>query len=97
MRWQRLRTRPVVAKYPPVSWATYPERLQRAGIAWQVYQEGTEISIEQPFEGNYGDNALATSRGYVDAPNNSPLRQRGISVRTLRQVREDVLQDRLTQ
>ncbi|MFA7494724.1 MAG: phospholipase C, phosphocholine-specific [Acidithiobacillus sp.] len=84
-------------KFPPVSWTTYPERLQRAGITWQVYQEGTEISIEKPFEGNYGDNALAMFRQYVDAPNNSPLRLRGISVRTLQHFREDVLQDRLPQ
>ncbi len=30
-----------------LSWTTYPERLQRAGVSWQVYQE----------EDNYDDNA----------------------------------------
>ncbi|MGC9205618.1 phosphocholine-specific phospholipase C [Acidithiobacillus sp.] len=83
--------------YPPVFWTTYPERLQKAGISWQVYQEGTEISLEKPFEGNYGDNPLAMFRQYVDAPNDSPLRKRGISVRTLKQFHEDVVRDRLPQ
>ena len=32
-----------------LSWTTYPERLERAGISWQVYQE----------EDNFDDNALA--------------------------------------
>ncbi|WP_414040261.1 phosphocholine-specific phospholipase C [Acidithiobacillus sp. M4-SHS-6] len=83
--------------FPPVSWPTYPERLQKAGISWQVYQEGTSLSLEKPFEGNYGDNPLQMFRQYVDAANDSPLRKRGISVRGLRRFREDVLQDRLPQ
>lgn len=83
--------------YPPVSWSTYPERLQKAGISWQVYQEGTEISLEKPFEGNYGDNALAMFRQYVDSANDAPLRKRGISVRGLKQLRNDVLRGQLPQ
>ncbi len=52
-----------------LSWTTYPERLERAGISWKVYQE----------EDNYDDNALAWFKQYAHAPSSSPLRQRGIS------------------
>jgi phospholipase C len=52
-----------------LSWTTYPERLQAAGISWKVYQE----------EDNYDDNALAWFTQYANAPSSSPLRQRGIS------------------
>ncbi|MBN2680845.1 phospholipase C, phosphocholine-specific [Acidithiobacillus montserratensis] len=84
-------------KFPPVKWTTYPERLQKAGVTWQVYQEGTNLSFEKPFEGNYGDNPLQMFQQYVDASNDSPLRKRGISVRGLRKFREDVLHDQLPQ
>jgi phospholipase C len=52
-----------------LSWTTYPERLQAAGISWKVYQE----------EDNYDDNALAWFTQYASAPSSSPLRQRGIA------------------
>jgi phospholipase C len=52
-----------------LSWTTYPERLEQAGISWKVYQE----------EDNYDDNALAWFTQYANAPSSSPLRQRGIS------------------
>ena len=29
-----------IPKLPPFTWTTYPERLQAAGISWQVYQQG---------------------------------------------------------
>ncbi|MCY4780253.1 phospholipase C, phosphocholine-specific [Sphingobacterium sp. UT-1RO-CII-1] len=35
--------------YRDVSWTTYPERLQKAGIDWKVYQN--ELSIDIGFEG----------------------------------------------
>ena len=41
-----------------LSWTTYPERLERAGISWQVYQE----------EDNFDDNALAWFRQFAHAP-----------------------------
>ena len=40
-----------------LSWTTYPERLQRAGVSWQVYQE----------EDNYDDNALAWFKQFAGA------------------------------
>jgi len=55
-----------------LSWTTYPERLQRAGVSWQVYQE----------EDNYDDNALAWFRQFAAAPASSELWQRGMQKRT---------------
>jgi phospholipase C len=49
------------------SWKTYPERLQKAGIDWRIYQdEGDGLdaahawgwTIADPFIGNYGDTSL---------------------------------------
>jgi phospholipase C len=54
-----------------LSWTTYPERLQAAGITWQVYQE----------EDNYDDNALAWFRQIAHAPVSSELWQRGMRKR----------------
>jgi phospholipase C len=51
-----------------LSWTTYPERLQRAGVSWQVYQE----------EDNYDDNALAWFKQFASAPAASGLWQRGM-------------------
>lgn len=51
-----------------LSWTTYPERLQAAGISWRIYQE----------EDNYDDNALAWFTQYASAPSSSPLYQRGM-------------------
>jgi phospholipase C len=52
-----------------LSWTTYPERLEQAGVSWKVYQE----------EDNFDDNALAWFRQYASAPSSSPLRQRGMT------------------
>jgi phospholipase C len=51
-----------------LSWTTYPERLERAGLSWQVYQE----------EDNYDDNALAWFKQFGYARTNSPLWQHGM-------------------
>jgi phospholipase C len=53
---------------PLLTWTTYPERLQDAGITWQVYQE----------EDNYDDNALAWFKQYAEAGSSSPLYRRGM-------------------
>jgi phospholipase C len=52
-----------------LSWTTYPERLQAAGISWRVYQE----------EDNYDNNALAWFRQYQNAPTSSPLQKFGMA------------------
>ncbi|MBL1242792.1 MAG: phospholipase C, phosphocholine-specific [Sulfurimonas sp.] len=75
------------------TWTTYPERLQKAGVTWQIYQN---------MEDNYTDNALAGFHNFRDAwfekPNHSPaLRERGVSTRDIDKLKEDVLADKLPQ
>jgi len=65
-------------------WSTYPERLERAGISWKVYQDvGVGLTAggywgwtEDPFIGNYGDNSLLYFHQYQNAPAGSPLAER---------------------
>ena len=70
-----------------LSWATYPERLERAGISWQVYQE----------EDNFDDNALAWFRQFAHAPASSPLRQRGLQTRAAGWFEDDARKGNLPQ
>jgi phospholipase C len=65
-------------------WSTYPERLQRAGISWKVYQDvGTGLDAagfwgwtDDPFIGNYGDNSLLYFHQYQFALTGTPLADR---------------------
>ena len=52
-------------KLQPFNWTTYPERLEAAGISWQIYQQGTGFDN---FNGNYGTNMLATFQNFANAP-----------------------------
>jgi phospholipase C len=70
-----------------LSWTTYPERLQRAGISWQVYQE----------EDNFDDNALAWFKQFAGAPVSSPLWQRGMRKRAAGWFEADARAGRLPQ
>ena len=75
------------------TWTTYPERLQSAGISWQVYQNMAD---------NFTDNSLAGFKVFRDGWYNRPgysqvLKDRGISTRDLDLLREDVLNNRLPQ
>ncbi len=70
-----------------LSWTTYPERLQRHGISWQVYQE----------EDNYDDNALAWFKQFAGAPTSSPLWQRGMRKRAAGWFEADARAGRLPQ
>lgn len=72
-------------------WITYPERLEAAGISWQIYQNA---------EDNFGDNPLAGFKTFRDAyrnPGSAPGLEKGIATRDLDLLREDVLNDRLPQ
>lgn len=82
-------------KLPPFTWTTYPERLEQAGISWQVYQQG--LDWKDPYNGNYGLNVLQNFRQFIDAPQDSPLRERGYSIRTLSQFAADARAGKLPQ
>ncbi|HET7015973.1 MAG TPA: phospholipase C, phosphocholine-specific [Streptosporangiaceae bacterium] len=68
-------------------WTTYPERLQAAGISWQVYQE----------EDNFDDNALAWFEQFGSASTRSPLHQRGMRRLLAGSFEDDARHDRLPQ
>jgi phospholipase C len=70
-----------------LSWTTYPERLEAAGVSWQVYQE----------EDNYDDNALAWFKQFSNAPTSSPLWQRGMRKRPAGWFEADARAGRLPQ
>jgi phospholipase C len=63
------------------SWKTYPERLDRAGISWKIYQDigdGLDAAggwgwIEDAYRGNYGDNSLLYFNQYRTASPGNPL------------------------
>ena len=62
-------------------WRTYPERLEKAGVSWKVYQdEGTGLDAtgswgwtSDPYIGNYGDNSLLYFNSYRNAAAGTPL------------------------
>ncbi|MGY5126651.1 phosphocholine-specific phospholipase C [Streptomyces nigrescens] len=63
------------------SWTTYPERLEKAGISWKMYQDigdGLDADgkwgwIEDAYRGNYGDNSLLFFNQYRNAKPGDPL------------------------
>jgi len=65
-------------------WSTYPERLERAGISWRVYQDvgvGLDAAgfwgwTEDAYIGNFGDNSLLYFHQYQFAQNGTPLAER---------------------
>jgi phospholipase C len=82
-------------QYQLLSWTTYPERLQAAGISWQIYQQG--LTGSDPLNGNYGANILQNFVNVINAPAGSPLQLRANSVRTLDDLKDDVLANNLPQ
>jgi phospholipase C len=65
-------------------WTTYPERLQKAGVSWKIYQD-TGLGLDQAhywgwtddaYIGNYGDNSLLYFHPYQNAAPGSPLYER---------------------
>jgi len=65
-------------------WSTYPERLERAGISWKIYQDsgvGLDAAgfwgwTDDPYIGNYGDNSLLYFHQYQNAQPGSALYER---------------------
>ena len=85
-------------------WSTYPERLERAGISWKVYQDvglglnaaGSWGWTQDPYIGNYGDNSLLYFHQYQNAQPGSPLADRaktGTDVNALGRDPEALLSD----
>ncbi|WP_055636879.1 phosphocholine-specific phospholipase C, partial [Streptomyces griseoruber] len=63
------------------SWTTYPERLEKAGVSWKIYQDvgdGLDKAggwgwIQDAYRGNYGDNSLLYFTQYQNAQPGDPL------------------------
>jgi phospholipase C len=73
------------------TWITYCERLQAAGISWQIYQDLAD---------NFSDNPTAGFKSFREAYHGRPgaqaaLAERGLSTRDLHQLRLDVTRRRL--
>lgn len=81
----------------PFAWTTYPQRLQDAGVSWQIYQQGMHEIDHNPFTGNFEANALAYFSAFQDAAPGSALHARAMTPRPLRQLKADVLAGRLPQ
>ncbi|MFJ3987794.1 phosphocholine-specific phospholipase C [Streptomyces sp. NPDC090032] len=73
---------PVLSNYEAgYSWTTYPERLEKAGVSWKIYQDvgdgldadGTWGWIKDPQRGNFGDNSLLYFDNYRNAAPGDPL------------------------
>jgi phospholipase C len=82
-------------KYQLLSWTTYPERLEAAGISWQIYQQG--LTGDDPLNGNYGTNILQNFTNIINAPQGSSLQLRANAVRTIDDLKADVLANKLPQ
>ncbi|MEV6840470.1 phosphocholine-specific phospholipase C [Streptomyces sp. NPDC051133] len=62
-------------------WTTYPERLEKAGVSWKIYQDvgdGLDAAggwgwIGDAYRGNYGDNSLLYFDQYRNAKPGDPL------------------------
>ena len=75
---------------PRVTFSTYPERLEQAGISWKVYQEPMNIL------GGL-NNALVSFRQYWDSPRDGALWRKGMSLWTLDDLKRDVMEGTLPQ
>jgi phospholipase C len=54
-----------------LSWTTYPERLEKAGVSWKVYQHATN---------GFAFNMLRGFRQFANAPVTSPLFKKGMTI-----------------
>jgi phospholipase C len=92
---------PGLAERPNVNgytWTTYPERLEAHGVSWKVYQGGTG-EADSPTD-NFTDNSLEFFASYQvreGADPKGPLVRKGVSQHTLKELRDDVVQNRLPQ
>jgi phospholipase C len=78
-------------------WTTCPERLEKAGISWRVYQKSVGDDSKHPFDGNYGDNPLAFFLQYIHSPEDSKLRREALSSHPIEELARDVQNGTLPQ
>ena len=78
------------------AWTTYPERLQAAGIGWQVYQDMSDNYTDNPLVGFRPFRAAAAAADRANEVQEA-LRQRALSTRDLAALRRDVQADALPQ
>nr|WP_027927458.1 phospholipase C, phosphocholine-specific [Amycolatopsis benzoatilytica] len=94
------------------SWTTYPERLEKAGVSWKIYQDvGDGLTaaggwgwIQDAYRGNYGDNSLLYFKQYQNAQPGEPLYEKARTGTNAKQgqsffdvLARDVKADRLPQ
>ena len=77
----------------PYLWATYPERLEAAGVSWKIYEDMAD---------NFGDNPLVGFQAFRDslakAPGSNPaLAAKGLSTQHLDVLRADAMAGTLPQ
>ncbi len=74
-------------------WSTYPERLQKAGISWKVYQDaGAGLDAadfwgwgSDAYIGNYGDNSLLYFHQYQNSQPGSALFEAAVTGTNIQQ------------
>jgi len=76
-------------------WRTYPERLQSAGVSWQVYRQGADPASDDDSDG--GMNSLLSFEQFRNASPGDPLYERGVRPRRLSDLKKDVVSGRLAQ
>jgi phospholipase C len=79
---------PIISNTVPdggYTWTTYPERLERAGVSWKVYQQ----------EDNYHCNMLQNFKVFQQAAKGSSLHSRGVMYGPEGQFEYDAMHDKL--
>ncbi|HEX4119400.1 MAG TPA: alkaline phosphatase family protein [Verrucomicrobiae bacterium] len=67
------------------TWTTYPERLEKAGVSWKVYQQ----------KDNFGCNPLEYFKPFINSPSTSSLYTRGMVRRPEGEFEHDAINDKL--
>lgn len=73
------------------TWETYPQRLERAGISWRIYNP--ESLPEYPA----GLNAILHFEAFYDLPKTSPLYENGVKLRPFKTMLNDIRTGNLPQ
>lgn len=78
-------------------WTTYPERLQAAGISFQVYQDMADNFSDNPLVGFKNIRAARAAQAAGDKGGLADLARRTTETRTLTDLKQDVLTGKLPQ